>query len=118
MEPNKYDNDTFTKKQRDELNTRADERDWTRPRQSRFSEHEQDELDDTAKNLQFNDIQQSELTRRFRKRLLPFVAYIVMVAGIAVGGVVIENNTRDNHHAIIKLCQQSQSKQFCSTLYK
>lgn len=118
----------FSSEQMAELDKRAENRDLYRPRKSRFSVGEQIELDTTArdirdegihraKNLQFNDIQQRELAYRFRKRLLPIVAYLIMVIAIAGAFAVVNSHERSNHAAIITLCQH-QTQVDCKTLFK
>lgn len=110
------DNSSFTSEQRNELDRRAEERDLTRPRQSQFSIGEQEELDLTARNLQFNEIQQMELTHRFRRRLLPFVAYFVLVLALAASFIGVEQHTKANRAAIVRLCHLTHQTN-CAQLY-
>jgi hypothetical protein len=111
-----HGNPPFTDAQVSELEDRAETRDQRRPRKSRFSITEQGELNktanalraegvETAKMLEFNERQQKELTYRFRKRLFPFVAYILMIVAIVVSLIAIESRINANRTAIIHLCE-------------
>lgn len=77
----------FTPEQIERLREIAEARDDERQRVSRFSIGEQQELDDTAKELGFNEKQSRELSYRFRRRWLPVVGYLILAigSGYAVG---------------------------------